>query len=146
MEQYLNDHHQIMSRALELARKGVFTVSPNPMVGCVIMADNRVVGEGWHVQAGGDHAEIAALREAGERALGARAYVTLEPCVHHGRTGPCVDAIIKSGLSHVIVACTDPNPKVAGAGITALRDAGIEVTVGILEQQARDLNLSLIHI
>ena len=144
MEQYLNDHHQIMSRAIELARRGVFTVSPNPMVGCVIMADNRVVGEGWHVQAGGDHAEIAALREAGDKALGAYAYVTLEPCVHHGRTGPCVDAIIKSGLSHVIVACTDPNPKVAGAGITALRDAGIEVTVGILEQQARDLNRGFI--
>ena len=144
MEQYLNDHHQIMSRAIELARRGVFTVSPNPMVGCVIMADNRVVGEGWHVQAGGDHAEIAALREAGDKALGACAYVTLEPCVHHGRTGPCVDAIIKSGLSHVIVACTDPNPKVAGAGITALRDAGIEVTVGILEQQARDLNRGFI--
>ena len=144
MEQYLNDHHQIMSRAIELARKGVFTVSPNPMVGCVIMADNRVVGEGWHVQAGGDHAEIAALREAGDEALGACAYVTLEPCVHQGRTGPCVDAIIKSGLSHVIVACTDPNPKVAGAGITALRDAGIEVTVGILEQQARDLNRGFI--
>ena len=144
MEQYLNDHHQIMSRAIELARRGVFTVSPNPMVGCVIMADNRVVGEGWHVQAGGDHAEIAALREAGDEALGACAYVTLEPCVHHGRTGPCVDAIIKSGLSHVIVACTDPNPKVAGAGITALRDSGIEVTVGILEQQARDLNRGFI--
>ena len=144
MEQYLNDHHQIMSRAIELARRGVFTVSPNPMVGCVIMADNRVVGEGWHVQAGGDHAEIAALREAGDKASGACAYVTLEPCVHHGRTGPCVDAIIKSGLSHVIVACTDPNPKVAGAGITALRDSGIEVTVGILEQQARDLNRGFI--
>ena len=144
MEQYLNDHHQIMSRAIELARRGVFTVSPNPMVGCVIMADNRVVGEGWHVQAGGDHAEIAALREAGDKALGACAYVTLEPCAHHGRTGPCVDAIIKSGLSHVIVACTDPNPKVAGAGINALRDAGIEVTVGILEQQARDLNRGFI--
>ena len=144
MEQYLKDHRQIMLRAIELARKGVFTVSPNPMVGCVIMADNRVVGEGWHVQAGGDHAEIAALREAGDKALGACAYVTLEPCAHHGRTGPCVDAIIKSGLSHVIVACTDPNPKVAGAGITALRDAGIEVTVGILEQQARDLNRGFI--
>lgn len=140
----LNDHQQIMSRALELAKNGIFTVSPNPMVGCVVVGDNRVVGEGWHVQAGGDHAEIAALRQAGDRALGARAYVTLEPCVHQGRTGPCVDAIIKSGLSHVIVACRDPNPEVAGAGITALREAGIEVTVGILEKQARELNRGFI--
>ena len=137
MEQYLNDHHQIMSRALELARKGVFTVSPNPMVGCVIMADNRVVGEGWHVQAGGDPAEIAALREAGERALGARAYVTLEPCVHHGRTGPCVDAIIKAGFKQVIYALKDPNPllKVRDSK-TLLKEAGIEVIDGLLEEEA----------
>ncbi len=140
----MNERQRIMLRAIELARNGVFTTSPNPMVGCVIVARNRIVGEGWHLRAGDDHAEIAALRQAGDEAAGACAYVTLEPCVHQGRTGPCVDEIIKSGITHVIVACKDPNPKVAGAGITALREAGIEVTEGVLEQQARDLNRGFI--
>jgi diaminohydroxyphosphoribosylaminopyrimidine deaminase/5-amino-6-(5-phosphoribosylamino)uracil reductase len=134
-----------MQQALELARLGRYTVSPNPMVGCVIVKDNQVVGTGHHQKTGEPHAEIFALQEAGEAARGATAYVTLEPCAHHGRTPPCIDALIKAGISQVFVACTDPNPLVAGKGIEQLRVAGIEVEVGLLAKAATELNQIFFH-
>ncbi|WP_271410489.1 bifunctional diaminohydroxyphosphoribosylaminopyrimidine deaminase/5-amino-6-(5-phosphoribosylamino)uracil reductase RibD [Pseudomonas sp. Q1-7] len=129
-----------MARALELARKGVYSTHPNPRVGCVIVRDGQVVGEGWHVRAGEPHAEVHALRQAGERARGATAYVTLEPCSHHGRTPPCADALVASGVGRVVAAMQDPNPQVAGRGLQRLADAGIAVASGVLEAEARALN------
>lgn len=129
-----------MARALMLARRGLFTTHPNPRVGCVIARDGEALGEGWHEAAGGPHAEVLALRAAGERARGATAYVTLEPCCHHGRTPPCSDALIAAGLARVVVATRDPNPRVAGGGIAQLQAAGIAVEVGLMEAAARDLN------
>ncbi|MCH7417416.1 bifunctional diaminohydroxyphosphoribosylaminopyrimidine deaminase/5-amino-6-(5-phosphoribosylamino)uracil reductase RibD [Pseudomonas mosselii] len=129
-----------MARAVELARKGLYSTHPNPRVGCVIVRDGEVVGEGWHVRAGEPHAEVHALRQAGERARGACAYVTLEPCSHHGRTPPCADALVKAGVARVVAAMQDPNPQVAGNGLQRLRDAGIEVASGVLEAEARALN------
>ncbi|MDG9884656.1 bifunctional diaminohydroxyphosphoribosylaminopyrimidine deaminase/5-amino-6-(5-phosphoribosylamino)uracil reductase RibD [Pseudomonas sp. GD04058] len=129
-----------MARALELARKGVYSTHPNPRVGCVIVRDGRIVGEGWHVRAGEPHAEVHALREAGELARGACAYVTLEPCSHHGRTPPCAEALVNAGVSRVVAAMQDPNPQVAGNGLKRLADAGIEVASGVLEAEARALN------
>ncbi|MGY8812489.1 MAG: bifunctional diaminohydroxyphosphoribosylaminopyrimidine deaminase/5-amino-6-(5-phosphoribosylamino)uracil reductase RibD [Pseudomonadales bacterium] len=131
---------ELMSRALELAARGLYTTEPNPRVGCVLVHGEQVVGEGWHVQAGEGHAEVNALAQAGERARGATAYVTLEPCSHFGKTPPCADALIKAGVSRVVAAMQDPNPQVAGNGLQRLRDAGIEVTCGLLEEQARELN------
>lgn len=129
-----------MSRALTLATRGLYTTEPNPRVGCVLVKGEQVVGEGWHVQAGEGHAEVNALAQAGEQARGATAYVTLEPCSHVGRTPPCADALIAAGVSRVVAAMQDPNPLVAGNGLQRLRDAGIEVTCGLLEEQARELN------
>ena len=129
-----------MARAVELARKGLYSTHPNPRVGCVIVRDGEVVGEGWHVRAGEPHAEVHALRQAGERARGACAYVTLEPCSHHGRTPPCADALVKAGVARVVAAMQDPNPHVAGNGLQRLREAGIEVASGVLEAEARALN------
>ncbi len=129
-----------MRQALDLAAKGLGRTSPNPAVGCVIVRNEQVVGEGFHQKAGTPHAEVHALRAAGERAAGATAYVTLEPCSHFGRTPPCADALIQAGIRKVVVATPDPNPLVAGRGIERLRQAGIEVTVGILEVEARRLN------
>lgn len=129
-----------MARALELARKGVYSTHPNPRVGCVIVRDGETVGEGWHVQAGGPHAEVHALRQAGDRARGATAYVTLEPCSHHGRTPPCADALVAAGVARVVVAMQDPNPQVAGQGLERLRQAGIAVTCPLLATEARALN------
>lgn len=129
-----------MARALKLAERGRYTTDPNPRVGCVLVKDERVVGEGWHERAGEPHAEVHALRAAGEAARGATAYVTLEPCSHHGRTGPCARALVEAGVARVVVAMQDPNPQVAGRGITLLRDAGLEVTVGVLEDEALALN------
>ncbi|GEK72193.1 MULTISPECIES: bifunctional diaminohydroxyphosphoribosylaminopyrimidine deaminase/5-amino-6-(5-phosphoribosylamino)uracil reductase RibD [Halomonas] len=129
-----------MARALVLARRGLYTTDPNPRVGCVLVKDGRRVGEGWHQRAGEPHAEVHALRDAGEAARGATAYVTLEPCSHHGRTGPCAEALVEAGVAKVVVAMRDPNPLVAGNGIARLRAAGIEVEVGLLEAQARALN------
>lgn len=129
-----------MARALELARKGLYSTHPNPRVGCVIVRDGEVVGEGWHVRAGEPHAEVHALRQAGELARGACAYVTLEPCSHHGRTPPCAEALVKAGVARVVAAMQDPNPQVAGNGLKRLADAGIEVASGVLEAEARALN------
>ena len=135
------DDHRFMARALELAERGLYTTSPNPRVGCVIVRDGAIVGEGWHERAGGAHAEVSALEAAGARARGASAYVTLEPCVHHGRTGPCTEALIASGLSRVAAAVQDPNPLVAGQGLARLRAAGIASDVGLMEDEARELNI-----
>lgn len=129
-----------MARALRLARRGHYTTMPNPRVGCVLVKHDRVVGEGFHVRAGEPHAEVNALREAGAAARGATAYVTLEPCSHHGRTGPCAVALVRAGVGQVVVAMQDPNPQVAGRGIARLREAGIPVQVGVLEAEARALN------
>lgn len=133
------DHHY-MARAIELASKGRFTTAPNPNVGSVIVRDGEIVGEGYHRQAGGPHAEVFALRQAEHFASGATCYVTLEPCSHYGRTGPCALALVNAGVKKVIVAMLDPNPLVAGRGIQILQEAGIEVQVGLLEEQARALN------
>lgn len=130
---------RFMRRALELAEQGRFTTSPNPMVGCVLVKDGAVAGEGFHHRAGEAHAEIEALRACADP-RGATAYVTLEPCAHHGRTGPCADALIEAGVARVVVATRDPNELVDGRGIERLRAAGIEVTTGVLEDEARRLN------
>src|SRR5258706_14506364 len=129
-----------MARALELAERGLYTTDPNPRVGCVLVRDGQVVGEGWHARAGEPHAEVMALRAAAERARGAVAYVTLEPCCHTGRTPPCADALIAAGIVRVVAAGRDPNPKVAGEGFARLRAAGVEVRSGGLESGARRLN------
>ncbi|MBP5992979.1 MAG: bifunctional diaminohydroxyphosphoribosylaminopyrimidine deaminase/5-amino-6-(5-phosphoribosylamino)uracil reductase RibD [Acinetobacter sp.] len=129
-----------MRAAIALARKGQYTTRPNPNVGCVIVKDGQLVGEGFHPQAGQPHAEVFALRQAGEAARGATAYVTLEPCAHYGRTPPCAKGLVEAGVKKVVVACTDPNPLVAGKGIDILRQAGVEVEVGICEEEAKQLN------
>lgn len=133
-----------MARALQLARLGLFSTHPNPRVGCVIVRDGEIVGEGWHQRAGEPHAEVHALRQAGERAGGATAYVTLEPCSHHGRTGPCAEALVSAGVSRVVAAMSDPNPLVAGRGLRRLQEAGIEVRCGVLEAEAAELNAGFI--
>lgn len=138
-EQAALDVHY-MARALELARKGLYSAHPNPRVGCVIVRDGQIVGEGWHARAGEPHAEVHALRQAGEKARGATAYVTLEPCSHHGRTPPCADALINAGLGRVVAAMQDPNPQVAGRGLLRLMNAGIATRSGVLEAEARALN------
>lgn len=132
--------HAMMARALRLAGRGAYTTRPNPMVGCVITQDEDVVGEGWHERAGEPHAEVMALRDAGGRAWGATAYVTLEPCAHTGRTPPCSEALVAAGVSRVVAAMRDPFPKVDGAGFARLQAAGIEVASGLMEAQARQLN------
>lgn len=132
--------HAMMARALRLAERGLFTTQPNPRVGCVIAHGGEVVGEGWHRQAGGPHAEVFALREAGLRARGATVYTTLEPCSHQGRTPPCADALLQAGVARVVMASGDPNPKVAGDGVRRLGTAGIAVETGLMCDAARDLN------
>ncbi len=131
---------RFMRRALELARATVGLASPNPQVGCVLVRDGETVGEGAHLYDGFDHAEIVALKQAGERARGATAYVTLEPCSHHGRTGPCADALIAAAVRRVVAATADPNPLVSGQGIAKLRAAGVEVEVGVCQAEARSMN------
>lgn len=136
---------QFMARAIELAKCGEGAVEPNPMVGCVLTVDGRVAGEGYHRRYGGPHAEVEALRAAGPAARGATAYVTLEPCCHHGKTPPCVDALLEAGIRRVVVAQVDPFPAVAGRGLERLRAAGVEVVVGPLADQARSLNAPYLH-
>ncbi len=135
-----DNHARFMNRAIRLARKGLFTAHPNPRVGCVLVKEGQIVGEGFHHKAGEGHAEINALAEAGDKAWGSRCYVTLEPCCHQGKTPPCTDALISAGIRDVIVAMEDPNPLVAGKGIAALENAGIKVAVGVCRQQAEGLN------
>ncbi|ENW88046.1 MULTISPECIES: bifunctional diaminohydroxyphosphoribosylaminopyrimidine deaminase/5-amino-6-(5-phosphoribosylamino)uracil reductase RibD [Acinetobacter] len=133
-----------MQRAIELARLGQYSTKPNPNVGCVLVKDGQLVGEGYHPRAGQPHAEVFALRDAGDAARGATAYVTLEPCAHYGRTPPCAKGLVEAGVARVVVACPDPNLLVAGKGVQILRDAGIQVEVGVLEQQAHQLNLGFL--
>lgn len=129
-----------MALAIRLARKGLYSTQPNPRVGCVIAQGEEIIATGWHERAGEAHAEVMALTQAGERARGAVAYVTLEPCSHFGRTGPCADALIAAGVVKVVVAMQDPNPQVGGSGLKKLIDAGIAVELGLLEEDARSLN------
>ncbi|MDA8428747.1 MAG: bifunctional diaminohydroxyphosphoribosylaminopyrimidine deaminase/5-amino-6-(5-phosphoribosylamino)uracil reductase RibD [Geobacteraceae bacterium] len=133
-----------MKRALTLARKGIGRTSPNPAVGCVIVKQGTVIGEGWHKKAGGPHAEIHALQMAGDRATGAEVYVTLEPCCHTGKTPPCSEALIKAGVKRVVAGMRDPNPCVSGGGLAALEQAGIETACGVLEEECRAINLPFI--
>jgi diaminohydroxyphosphoribosylaminopyrimidine deaminase/5-amino-6-(5-phosphoribosylamino)uracil reductase len=133
-----------MARALELAERGLNTTTPNPRVGCVIVNGGEIVGEGWHEKAGLPHAEINALAAAGSRSRGATAYVSLEPCVHQGRTGPCSTALVEAGVARVVAALQDPNPLVAGGGLALLRDQGVDVACGLLEHEARELNIGFV--
>lgn len=132
--------HQMMAQAIALAKQGIYTTAPNPNVGCVITKEQTVIGQGAHLKAGQPHAEVHALRQASDQAKGATAYVTLEPCSHYGRTPPCAEALIKAQVARVVCAMQDPNPQVAGRGIQMLREAGIQVDVGLLEQDAINLN------
>jgi diaminohydroxyphosphoribosylaminopyrimidine deaminase/5-amino-6-(5-phosphoribosylamino)uracil reductase len=136
--------HEYMAQALRLAEKGLYTTTPNPSVGCVIVRDGKVVGSGWHERAGESHAEIHALTQAGELAQGATVYVTLEPCSHHGRTPPCAEALVKAGVGRVVVAMVDPNPQVAGEGLAQLQQAGIQTDIGLLEKEAHQLNIGFV--
>jgi diaminohydroxyphosphoribosylaminopyrimidine deaminase/5-amino-6-(5-phosphoribosylamino)uracil reductase len=135
---------EFMRQALDLAARGLYITTPNPRVGCVIVKDGAVVGTGWHEKAGMPHAEVLALKAAGGRARGATLYVNLEPCSHHGRTPPCIEAIIPAGIKRVVAAMQDPNPKVAGAGFAKLRAGGIEVESGVMEDEARELNIGFV--
>jgi diaminohydroxyphosphoribosylaminopyrimidine deaminase/5-amino-6-(5-phosphoribosylamino)uracil reductase len=136
--------HGMMARALQLAERALWTTSPNPRVGCVIVRAGQIVGEGWHIKAGEPHAEVHALRAAGELARGAIAYVTLEPCSHTGRTPPCAEALIAAGVSRVVAAMTDPNPLVAGKGLAMLEAAGIATACGLLANEAQELNIGFV--
>ncbi|MGR6035920.1 MAG: bifunctional diaminohydroxyphosphoribosylaminopyrimidine deaminase/5-amino-6-(5-phosphoribosylamino)uracil reductase RibD [Candidatus Nitrosoglobus sp.] len=134
-----------MARALKLARRGLYTTDPNPRVGCVLVRAGQVVGEGWHQQAGDAHAEVNALHQAGARAQGSTCYVTLEPCCHQGRTPPCTEALIKAGVVRVVAAMEDPNPKVASQGLAQLREAGLQVEYGLLQEEAQMLNRGFVQ-
>lgn len=134
-----------MQRAIELAALGRYTTSPNPNVGAVLVLDGQIIGEGYHQQAGGPHAEVFALQQAGSQARGATCYVTLEPCSHYGRTPPCALALIEAGVARVVMAMQDPNPQVSGRGVKLLTDAGIQVDVGCQESAARALNPGFLH-
>ncbi|MBI4195669.1 MAG: bifunctional diaminohydroxyphosphoribosylaminopyrimidine deaminase/5-amino-6-(5-phosphoribosylamino)uracil reductase RibD [Betaproteobacteria bacterium] len=138
------EDHRHMARALELARRGLNTATPNPRVGCVLVRGAAVVGEGWHERAGAPHAEANALAAASAAARGATAYVSLEPCAHHGRTAPCAEALVAAGIARVVVAMRDPNPLVAGKGTALLEQAGIAVESGLLEEEARELNIGFV--
>jgi len=136
--------YEFMGRALQLAQRGLYTTTPNPRVGCVIVRDGAVVGEGWHERAGAPHAEINALAAAGDRARGATAYVSLEPCHHHGRTPPCDEALVAAGVARVVAAMRDPDLRTAGLGLARIKQAGIETATGVLENEARELNIGFI--
>lgn len=140
----LPSDERFMARAFELARRGRFTTTPNPNVGCVIVSGGEIVGEGYHLRAGEPHAEVHALRMAGEKARGATAYVTLEPCSHHGRTPPCADALLAAGITRVVAAMQDPNPEVAGRGLYRLKQNGVDVSHGLMHSQAEAVNLGFL--
>lgn len=144
MKTFTASDHSYMARALQLAERGRYTTHSNPRVGCVIVKNNQVVGEGAHLYAGEPHAEVYALKQAAEQAQGATAYVTLEPCSHFGRTPPCANALMDAGVSRVVAAMQDPNPQVAGRGLKRLREAGISVSFGLMESEARELNVGFI--
>ena len=141
---FSSDDHAYMSQALQLAEKGLYTTSPNPRVGCVIVRDGKIAGSGWHVQTGQPHAEINALSIAGGSAQGATVYLTLEPCSHYGRTHPCAEALIKAKVAKVIIAMQDPNPLVAGKGTSLLKQSGINVQIGLMGEWAKDLNVGFV--
>ena len=141
---FSSDDHAYMSQALQLAEKGLYSTSPNPRVGCVIVRDGKIAGSGWHVQTGQPHAEINALNIAGGAAQGATVYLTLEPCSHYGRTHPCAEALIKAKVAKVIIAMQDPNPLVAGKGTSLLKQSGINVLVGLMGEWAKDLNVGFV--
>ncbi len=138
------DDRRFMGRALQLARKGLFTTDPNPRVGCVLVRSGKIIAEGWHRFAGEAHAEVQALRSAGNEARGTTAYVTLEPCAHHGRTPPCTQSLIEAGVKRVVVAMTDPDPRVSGRGLAQLAAAGIETDDSLLRDQALQLNFGFV--
>ena len=140
MTEFTAADNDYMATALSLAKQGMYTAHPNPRVGCVIVRNDQIVGQGWHQITGGPHAEVAALEEAGDNARNATAYVTLEPCAHQGNTGPCCDALVAAGLSRVVIAVEDPFSEVAGQGKSKIEAAGIDVSVGLLESEARSLN------
>lgn len=141
----MNETHEVfMKKALKLAERGIYTTSPNPNVGCIIVMDGQIVGEGYHYKPGMPHAEVFALEMAGENAINADLYVTLEPCCHYGKTPPCINKIISFGIKRVIIGMLDPYSLVSGKGILALRNAGIDVVVGVLEKDVRKLNLGFI--
>ena len=146
MSEFSLADHQFMQRAIELAKRGHFTTSPNPRVGCVLVKNGDIIGEGFHKKSGQGHAEVYALKQAGDNAKGATAYVTLEPCSHYGLTPPCAEALIKAQVTHVIAAMVDPNPKVSGRGLKMLEAAGISTQFGLLEPDARALNPGFIHL
>ncbi|MBI4192228.1 MAG: bifunctional diaminohydroxyphosphoribosylaminopyrimidine deaminase/5-amino-6-(5-phosphoribosylamino)uracil reductase RibD [Betaproteobacteria bacterium] len=133
-----------MARALRLAERGLYATTPNPRVGCVVVRDGKVAGEGWHERAGSPHAEVTALQAAGESARGATVYVSLEPCHHHGRTPPCDEALIAAGVARVVAAMRDPDPRTAGQGMERIKQAGIEVATGVLENEAREINIGFV--
>jgi diaminohydroxyphosphoribosylaminopyrimidine deaminase/5-amino-6-(5-phosphoribosylamino)uracil reductase len=139
------DDYRYMAQALALARRGLYGTDPNPRVGCVLVRNGHIIGEGWHERAGEAHAEIKALEAAGERAAGATAYVTLEPCCHHGRTPPCTDALLNAGVARMVAAMADPNPQVSGRGLAQLRAAGVAVDCGLLQAEAWALNPGFIQ-
>lgn len=143
-QESMTQNQQWMQRAIQLAFQGQYSTKPNPNVGCVIVKDGQMVGEGFHPKAGQPHAEVFALRQAGELAKGATAYVTLEPCAHYGRTPPCAKGLVEAGVAKVVVACSDPNPLVAGKGVDILRQAGISVELGVCESEAKLLNLGFL--
>lgn len=140
MTEFTAVDQQYMARALRLAERGLFSTGPNPRVGCVVVRDGQLVGEGWHRRAGEPHAEVNALAAAGQAARGATVYVTLEPCCHHGRTPPCTEALLNAGIKRVVAACKDPNPRVAGQGLEQLAGAGIATSLGLMAVQAQALN------
>ncbi|TCK04827.1 bifunctional diaminohydroxyphosphoribosylaminopyrimidine deaminase/5-amino-6-(5-phosphoribosylamino)uracil reductase RibD [Marinobacterium mangrovicola] len=137
--------HQFMGRAIALARRGLFTTDPNPRVGCVLVKEGEIIGEGYHVRAGEGHAEVNALKQAGDQVRGATAYVTLEPCSHYGRTPPCAEALVEAGISRMVCAMVDSNPAVAGRGLERLRQAGVEVASGLMAAEAKQLNPGFIR-
>ena len=145
MTEFSADDHHYMARALDLARHGLYSTPPNPSVGCVIVRWGQVVGEGFHGRAGGPHAEVVALDDAGHTARGATAYISLEPCSHHGRTPPCIDALVAAGVARVVVAMLDPNPRVNGSGLQQLEQAGITTAHGVLAAEAAEINRGFVQ-